>query len=155
MPLDAEAGELDASAAQHISEPGYGVFRGTDEGGDEVNRWPHVSGVAVLARFDRNREFLFAHLHEYVTSRNPADRAEQGALTAEWMETAAEQAAADGPKGFDHAITFYDLAGYPLGAGPPVPADWFSGPRDSRFAFDAAGETFGPASSTPSLGPLG
>jgi hypothetical protein len=152
MPLDVEAGELDASAAQHISEPGYGVFRGTDESGDELNRWPHISGVAVLARFDRNREFVSAYLHEYVTSRNPADRAQERALAAEWAVTAAEQAAAEGPKGFDHAITYYDLSGYALGAGPSVPVDWFDGPRDLRFGFEAGGRTFGPIPLAPMEG---
>lgn len=43
----------------------------------------------------------------------------------------------------DYGITYYDLAGYRLGSGPPVPDDWFTGALDRRFGFDADGIVFG------------
>lgn len=43
----------------------------------------------------------------------------------------------------DHGISYYDLAGYRLGSGAPVPDDWFAGPLDRRFGFDVDGIIFG------------
>lgn len=149
MPLDPVAGELDAGAAQHVSEAGYGVFRGTDEAGAEINRWQHVSGVAVLARFDLYTEFQEDDLRRYVDSRSPTGRVERGTLAAEWMQTPVGRREAPGPLGFDYAVTYYDLAGYALGSGAAVPAEWFDGERDQRLGFDSTGRVFGLDQSTP------
>jgi hypothetical protein len=47
----------------------------------------------------------------------------------------------------DDGITYYDLSGYGLGSGPPVPDDWFTGALDRRFGFDADGIVFGRSTS--------
>jgi hypothetical protein len=143
MPLDASVGEADVGAAHHVSEPGFGVFCGTDSMDQPVNRWPHVSGVAVFARFDRYTEFQERDRREYVEARNPSSWQERGVLAAEWAATPIGRREAPGPTGFDFSVTYYDLAGYALGAGRPVSAGWFDGPRDRRFGFDSTGG-FGP-----------
>lgn len=143
MPVNSR-GEGNLEASQNVAEAGYGVFRGTDSEGRPLNRWPHVSGVAVLGAFDRYAEFQRADLSQYVGSRDPGSRQEELNVVAEWRGTPVARREAPGPEGFDYTVTYFDLAGYELGSGPAVPDDWFAGPRDKRLGFDAAGISFGP-----------
>jgi hypothetical protein len=57
----------------------------------------------------------------------------------------------DPHEALDRGITYYDLAGYRLGSGPAVPAEWFTGPLDRRFCFADDGLTFCRAGSRPDI----
>jgi hypothetical protein len=47
--VTASAWHVESTVATRLShEPGYGVFCGTDSDGQPTNRWPHISGIAVL-----------------------------------------------------------------------------------------------------------
>jgi hypothetical protein len=113
--------------------PGYGAFCATDSTGAPRNPRPHVSGVAVLRRHDLAAEFRRDDLRRYLDEREPQSHDERLQAFVSWSETPIGRDEVDGPSGYEYAVTFYDLGGYGLGHGPPVPDDWFSATRDRRF----------------------
>jgi hypothetical protein len=136
---------------QMIVQPGYGAFCATDSDGAPCNPRPHVSGVAVFGRHDLNAEFQRADLRRFIDERAPQSHEERLQAAAEWMVTADARADAEGPHGYEYSVTYFDLNRYALGHGPPVPAAWFNGPRDRRFAFDAGGTGFALGCGEPQL----
>ena len=143
IPIDQPGpANADLPPARTIVHPGYGAFCATDSVQTPCNPQPHVSGVAVVKRHDLYREFQRADLRRFIAARKPRDHEERVDVGTAWLETAVARGRGDGPSGFAHSVTYYDLGGYALGHGPPVPAEWFGGPRDRRFAFDSGGTNF-------------
>jgi hypothetical protein len=127
-------------------QAGYGVFAATNEDRDPVNPRRHVSGVARLHRVDLRQEAIHQAAAEFFAERGSENlgRSERQAISVEWLETPVAREEVELPTGWTYGITYFDLANYTLGHGPPVPSNWFTGPRDRRFQVSADGATFGP-----------
>jgi hypothetical protein len=99
-----------------------------------------------LFRHDRNTAWRQADLRRFIEEGGPMaddDFEERAARGTAWLETPADRGEGNGPTGYEHGVDVYDLNRYALGHGPPLAENWFSGPRDRRFAFDAGGTSFG------------
>lgn len=129
-------------------DPGYGAFCATREHGTPYNPRPHVSAVIVVIRRDRYAAWRYADRDRYIEEvGGPVakdDYDERIARNSAWLKTPIGRHEVEGPTGYDFQVSVYDLNGYGLGHGPPVPDGWFNGERDKRYRFDATGATFGP-----------
>jgi hypothetical protein len=132
----------EAPPARLVAQPGYGAFRATTEANSPFNPRPHVSGVAIVHRHDLNAEFVSRDLRRLLDERAPETQEARERVAEEWLRSPLARGEADGPTGYAYSVTYYDLDRYALGHGPPVPGNWFDGPRDRRFAFDLTGTVF-------------
>jgi hypothetical protein len=152
VPIAGPPGVNDADLPpQMVVQPGYGTFCATDASGAPVNPRPHVSGVAVVSRHDLAAEFREADLRQLIEDRVPETHEQRKQVVVEWLDTPVAQGQVETPTGYEYGVTYYDLSGYGLGHGVPVPEDWFDGPRDRRFAFDATGTAFSLVRGNPQL----
>ena len=132
----------EAPPARLVAQAGYGAFCATTGDNAPFNPRPHVSGVAVIHRHDLNAEFVSRDLRTLLDERAPETQEERERIAEEWLRSPVARGEVDGPTGYEYSVTYYDLNRYALGYGPPVPDNWFDGPRDRRFAFDSTGTVF-------------
>jgi hypothetical protein len=145
--MSADVDTASLPPAHQEFQPGYGAFCATKDG-EPINPRPHVSAVIVVLCRDRYAAWRYADRDRFIEEEGGPvaddDYDERIARNSAWLKTPIGRHQVEGPTGYDFQVSVYDLNGYGLGHGPPLPDGWFNGARDKRYRFDATGANFGP-----------